>query len=276
MPALVTLLTDFGTRDGYVAAMKGVMLTQNAALRFVDITHDIAPQDVMEAAFVLRQAWPHFPAGTVHLTVVDPGVGTERHPVAARFGDQFVVGPDNGLFPLAFAPTMFGAEGEALARPDEAVALDASVWRTPTPSRTFHGRDIFAPAAALLASGAALADLGTPLDALRPLHWLQPQADAHGIQGWVLHLDHFGNALTNIPRAVVDAHADGRSVKGYVGSAILRGLQPTYGAVAEGEPLMLYGSDDLLEISVRGGSAASLFSLRKGLPVRLVFTDRIG
>ncbi|MEL6444331.1 MAG: SAM-dependent chlorinase/fluorinase [Bacteroidota bacterium] len=268
---LITLLTDFGSQDGYVAAMKGVVLARAPGARLVDVSHEVAPQDVMAAAFVLRQAWPHFPPGTVHLVVVDPGVGTERRAVAARFGDHLVVGPDNGLFPLAFAPSIVG--DVASAQPDEAVVLDdPKMWRTAEPSRTFHGRDLFAPAAAALASGAPLADLGSPLDALRPMHWLQPQADAHGIQGWVLHLDRFGNAITNIPRALVEAHADGRAVKGYVGSTILRGIQPTYGAVAEGDPLLLYGSDGLLEVGVRGGSAASLLSLRQGMRLQLVFS----
>ncbi|MEM6785576.1 MAG: SAM-dependent chlorinase/fluorinase [Bacteroidota bacterium] len=271
MPASLTLLTDFGSQDGYVAAMKGVLLARAPGAVLVDVSHEVPPQDVMAAAFVLRQAWPHFPAGTVHLAVVDPGVGTERHAIAARFGDHLVVGPDNGLFPLAFAPAIVG--DVASAQPDEAVVLDdPSIWRTPTPSQTFHGRDVFAPAAAALAQGAPLAELGRPLDALRPLHWLQPQADAHGIQGWVLHLDRFGNALTNIPRALVEAHADGRAVKGYVGSTILQGIQSTYGAVAEGDPLLLYGSDDLLEVGVRGGSAASLLSLCKGMRVHLVYS----
>ncbi|MEL7363429.1 MAG: SAM-dependent chlorinase/fluorinase, partial [Bacteroidota bacterium] len=119
MPAPITLLTDFGSQDGYVAAMKGVLLTRAPGAPVVDVSHEVAPQDVMEAAFVLRQAWPHFPAGTVHLAVVDPGVGTARHAVAARFGDHLAVGPDNGLFPLAFAPAIVG--DVASAQPDEAV-----------------------------------------------------------------------------------------------------------------------------------------------------------
>ncbi|PSQ78003.1 MAG: hypothetical protein BRD44_00115 [Bacteroidetes bacterium QS_7_67_15] len=262
MPRPLTLTTDFGTQDAYVAAMKGVILQRCPEARLVDVTHEIAPQDVMEAAFVLRQAVPFFPPETVHLVVVDPGVGTERRPVALRAGDRFFVGPDNGLFSLVLGDDA----------PDAAVALDApDCWRTPDPSTTFHGRDIFAPAAAHLAAGRSLADLGSPVDALEPLRWALPITDEQGIQGWTVHVDRFGNCITNIPLALFEKHRDGRAFKCYAGSTILNGLAATYGAVAEGEPLLLFGSSGFLEVAVSNGNAAKLLGIQQGDSIDIVF-----
>jgi len=267
LPA-VTLTTDFGLKDAYVAAMKGAMLAVEPGLRLVDVTHEVTPQDVMEAAFVLRQVVPYFPAGTIHLAVVDPGVGTARRALAARFatpeGLHTFVGPDNGLLALL----LDGAEPEA------AVSLDdPTFWRTSDPAPTFHGRDVFGPAAAHLAAGRRLDEVGSPIDAIERLHWALPLADEEGVRGWVVHVDRYGNAVTNIPRVLLEGLRGGRGLKVYTGAAILEGLRPTYGAVAHGEPLALYGSSGYLEIGVRGGDAAALLSIRKGSPVSLVFTD---
>ncbi len=259
---LLTLTTDFGLDDAYVAAMKGVALSVNPNLRLVDVTHGIAAQDVMEAAFVLREAIPYFPPETVHLVVVDPGVGTERRALALRIGDQYFVGPDNGLFSL-----LPGA-------PDEAVVLDnPDVWRSPTPSATFHGRDIFAPAAAHLASGRALTNLGSPAADIQRLHWVQPLADEQGLRGWVVHIDRFGNAITNVPADLLDAHRAGRSVKCYVGSTALDAVHTTYADVEPGEPVALVGSSGMLEVGVNGGDAARLLSIQKGIVVHVVFSE---
>lgn len=271
---LITLTTDFGTRDAYVAAMKGTMLDICPEARFVDITHEISPQDVMEAAFVLRQAVPYFPSDAVHLVVVDPGVGTERRPVAVRHGAHHYVGPDNGVFPLVLDTST----------PTRSVVLDRkSIWRTTTPSTTFHGRDIFAPAAAHVAAGRALSEVGSPIDELKPLRWAEPLADEEGLQGWVVHIDHFGNCITNISRKALmrstpegardgDTPAD-IAFKCFVGGESFTEIHPTYGDVAEGEPLLLFGSSDFLEVSVNAGNAAELLDIRKGASVNLVFND---
>lgn len=263
-PALITLTTDFGTQDGYVAAMKGVMLSATPALRFVDLTHDVAPQDVMEAAFLLKTAAWEFPPGTVHLVVVDPGVGTDRRPVAIRAGGHYFVGPDNGLFSLLL-------DGDPI---DAGVTLDpAQVSPDERLSTTFHGRDLFAPAAARIAAGGALRDLGPALDELKALHWALPIPDAEGIRGWVVHIDHFGNCITNIPRSLLEERRDGRGVACYVGTGVVRGLQQTYGNVEKGEPLLVVGSSDVLEIAVNSGNAATMLNIRKGAPVNLVFKE---
>lgn len=265
MPVL-TLTTDFGLSDAYVAAMKGVILSIAPDIRMVDVSHEIPAQDVMGAAFVLRGAVPYFPGGTVHLAVVDPGVGSERRPIAARIGGHLFVGPDNGLFSLLLSD---GAE------PDAVVVLDRpAFWRTDEPSRTFHGRDIFAPVAAHLAAGRPLDDVGSRAERLKRLHWVRPLADEQGLRGWVVHVDHFGNAVTNIPAALLAAHRDGRAVKCYVGSTILDQVHHAYSDVPEGEPLALVGSSGHLEVSVNGGHAARLLSIQKGSAVNVVFLER--
>lgn len=264
MSRLLTLTTDFGLDDGYVAAMKGVILGIDPAIRMVDVSHGIAPHEVMEAAFVLRQAAPFFPPGTVHLVVVDPGVGTARRAVAARIGGHTFVGPDNGLFSLL-----------SDEEPEAVVELDRpAYWRTPEPSRTFHGRDIFAPVAAHLAAGRALEEVGRRVEGLHRLQWVRPLADEQGVQGWIVHVDRFGNAITNIPEALLAQRGGDRPLRAYVGSTILDGLHGTYADVPEGEPVALVGSSGYLEVGVNGGNAAQLLSLGKGMPVHLVFLDR--
>jgi len=271
---LITITTDFGTEDAYVPAMRGTMLSICPDAQLVDITHEISPQDVMEAAFVLQSAVPYFPGGTVHLVVVDPGVGTDRRAVALRYGDHWFVGADNGLFPLAMDQRA----------PDAAVELDdPSFWRSETPSTTFHGRDIFAPAAAHLAAGTSVHDLGSPVDRLEPLHWAQPTVSAHTVQGRIVHVDHFGNCITNIRRSTLARALDRDtgppfpdafpSMRAYVGAQTVGRLEKTYGTVPEGDPLLLFGSTDLLEIGVNSGSAADLLSLQKGDSVKVVLDD---
>ena len=272
---MITLTTDFGTPDAYVPAMKGTMLSIAPDTRLVDITHHISPQDIMETAFVLQGAVPYFPDGTVHLVVVDPGVGSDRRAIALRHNNQWFVGPDNGVFSL-----LLNQES-----PDEIVVLDnPEAWRTPEPSSTFHGRDIFAPAAAHLAAGASLREVGSPVNSMSSLRWALPMVVQHTVEGWVVHIDRFGNCITNIRRDTIaeafpnigtdqladpDPHVS-FPLKCYVGSTILDALHPTYAAVAEGDPLMLFGSSGFLEIAVNSGHAAQLLNIRKSDSVKLL------
>ena len=270
-PSIITITTDFGTEDAYVAAMKGTMLSIAPAAQLVDVTHQIAPQDVMESAFVLRSTQPYFPEGTVHLLVVDPGVGTERRAVALRHDGHWYVGPDNGVFPLVL-------DGEP---PEAVVELDdPAAWRTEAPSATFHGRDIFSPAAAHLAAGRSLEAIGSPIESLEPLRWAQPTTDAGTVQGWVVHVDHFGNCITNIRRSTLRDALDLEArpspetlppLKAYAGTTVLEALSSTYGDVAEEEPLLLFGSTGYLEVSVNGGNAAERLDIRKGDSIKLAF-----
>ena len=272
--SIITITTDFGTEDAYVPAMKGAMLSIAPEARLVDVTHAIEPQDILESAFVLKASQPFFPEGTVHLVVVDPGVGTERRAVALRHDGHWFVGPDNGLFPLVMDD----------GPPEAVVELDnPDFWRTPTPSSTFHGRDIFAPAAAHLAAGRALEDLGSPVDELEPLRWARPTSDANMVQGWILHVDHFGNCITNIRWSTIQeafsldsaptSVADLPPVTAYVGNSTLDAVCSTYGDVAEEDPLLLFGSTGFLEVAVNGGSAAERLAIRKGDTIKLTFDE---
>ena len=267
---IVTLTTDFGTQDGYVAAIKGAMLSVAPEVRFVDVTHEVPPQDVMGAAFVMRQAIGHFPEGTIHLGVVDPGTGGSRRPLAARFRppgsdrEHIFVGPDNGLLSLITDDP-----------PVRTVVLDQpNRWRSTRASETFHGRDIFAPVAAHLASGVPLRDVGTPTEEIATLRWALPRADEQGVEGWVVHVDRYGNCITNIPRETVDAHRAGRDVSVYAGSTIIRGMNASYGDVTDTEPVAVFGSSGSLEVGVNRGNASTLLSLYRGTAIRLVFDSQ--
>ena len=245
--------------------MKGVILGIHPEVRLVDISHAIAPQDVMEAAFVLRDAADYYPSGTVHLAVVDPGVGTRRRAVALRCEGHYFVGPDNGLFSLLL--------GERT--PDEIVVLDRSeFWRTAEVSDSFHGRDIFAPVAGHISNGRPLSEMGSSIGSLAPMYWALPIVDDQGVQGWVVHVDHFGNCITNVSRQILEERRSGRPVKCFVGNAILQGISRTYGDLESGEPLMHFNSGDMLEIAVNSGNAAELLGIRKGASVNILFRDQ--
>ncbi|HVZ76793.1 MAG TPA: SAM-dependent chlorinase/fluorinase [Gemmatimonadaceae bacterium] len=244
--ALITLLTDFGTADGYVAEVKGVLLTGARDATLVDITHDVAPQDVDGARLALARYWRRFPEGAIHLAVVDPGVGTPRDALAVESSGRFLIGPDNGvLSPALLAP---GARAIRLPVPAHA-------------SPTFHGRDVFAPAAVQLANGVPLDALGEPVSEPIIRRTPEPHRAADGaLEGMIVTIDRFGNAITNFlgVRGGV-AHVAGREVP----------VRRTYGDVASGQPLALVGSSGLLEIAVRDGSAAHVLQLTRGMPVRM-------
>jgi len=252
---IVTLTTDFGLADGYVGTMKGVILSIAPGAHLVDVSHDIAPQHVRQAAYVLSRAAPYFPRGTVHLAVVDPGVGSARRPLLVQTSDACFVGPDNGLFTFA------------LEQPSaQAYELDRREFWRPGVSATFHGRDIFAPVAAHLANGRLPADLGTPVaDPLRLPELIAVQVKPGHLRGHVIHIDRFGNLITSIPGAWV---TEGGWVCDIAGRRIV-GIQPTYAAAQPGTLLALISSNDTVEIAVRDGSAAALLGVQIGALVDL-------
>lgn len=259
MSRIITLTTDFGLQDHYVSVMKAVMLDIVPDARFIDVSHEIAPQDVMAGAWVVRNAAPHFPANSVHLVVVDPGVGTDRTPVALQIQNQFFVGPDNGIFSLI---------GEDFGY--NAVKLENSAYWRDDHSNTFHGRDIFAPVAAHLANGTPLEELGPPLEKLVTYRWAIPISDKDGIQGWIVHIDRFGNLISNIPSSLIEETIGKSRVKIYVGNSILDEIVPTFGAVPDGEPAAYIGSSDKLEIAINKGNAQQMLSVEKGAQVSIV------
>ncbi|MBI1318057.1 MAG: hypothetical protein GC168_03775 [Candidatus Hydrogenedens sp.] len=253
-PRIVTLTTDFGWRDSYVAAMKGVLYSRCPGISVVDLTHDIGPQRIMEAGLFLSGAVPWFPKGTIHLVIVDPGVGGERHPMAAKVDGQYFVGPDNGF--LSHLLQRFPLE--------RAVALDNPERHLSVVSDTFHGRDIFAPSAAHLACGGKLEELGTELDVLEtlPLKAVAVQDDG-SVQGEIVHIDRFGNCISNIG---TDHFSE--ACKAQVGKHKLA-VARTYAAVQRGKAVALFGSSGWLEIAVREGSAAEKLGIDCGARVTL-------
>ena len=253
---IVTLTTDFGTRDGYVGEMKGVLATRAPGARPMDVTHALPAGDVLAGAWVLERVWSRFPEGTVHLAVVDPGVGSERRAVAVRALGRWLVAPDNGLVTLAAGP----GEVEAVRRLDPGrVALEPL-------SDTFHGRDLFAPAAARLAAGADPSELGPALDPERlvRLELPAPRREDGWLTGTVRHVDRFGNLITDLPVEALpgDPMAE-------IGGYRVRGLSEAFAAVEPGEPVLIRGSGGTLEVCVRGERASEVLGQGRGARVRV-------
>ncbi len=253
-PPLIALLTDFGYRDAYVGVMKGVILSICPDARLVDLCHEVPPQDIAEASRVLIANASYFPEGTIFAAVVDPGVGTARAAVAALSNGRCYLAPDNGL--LGFLDVE-----RAVRIENKAVVLQ------PT-SRTFHGRDVFAPAAAHLARGVKLDFLGPRIGRLRTLDLPEPRTTRAGTAGVVVSVDRFGNLLTNIPAALAPEGASVRLGRRWIG-----GIVTTYASVKPGAVAALVSSSGALEIAVRNGDARSTTGADVGTPV-LVAGDR--
>lgn len=254
----MTLLSDFGTVDGYIGAMKGVILSRAPEARIVDLSHDIPAQDVTAGAWALREAAPYFPSGTVHVAVVDPGVGTVRRPLLIAAAGQWFLGPDNGLLSLAVRER--GGSG--------AWVLDRPERHHQPVSATFHGRDIFASVAGHLAAGAGPSDCGTPVD-----RWLElavPRVERRGdgsLLGCVLHVDRFGNLVTNLEASELTSP---RGLRVRIAGRELGPIRTTFADVAPGEWLAYLGSAGKLEIAVREGSAAAAGRLAAGAAVEVL------
>ncbi|MFA5110083.1 MAG: SAM-dependent chlorinase/fluorinase [Desulfobaccales bacterium] len=256
---LITLLTDFGTRDAYAASLKGVILSLNPAARLVDLTHEVPPQDIRAGAFILAAAAAYFPPGAIHLAVVDPGVGSGRRALAARCRGQYWVGPDNGLFHPVFAKA-----------PDLAiVSLENPAYFRPQVSATFHGRDIFAPVAAHLSLEVDLDRFGPRLTDPVSLGWPEPDFNPEAVRGEIIYVDGFGNLVSNIPAADLAVWLEGRSVSLRLGSLSLQGLARTYADAAPGKFLALAGSHGLVEIACALDHAARRLKAGVGLPVEI-------
>ena len=268
MASIITLTTDFGLADAYVGVMKGVVLGIDREAVIVDLTHHVPPGDVLHGAYVLSTAFSFFPEGTVHVAVVDPGVGTERRGLAVEHLGHVFVGPDNGLFSLVLSPPSRAGSEEGgtfeggLPPGARAFELADPGFHLPEVSATFHGRDVFAPVAAHLSTGVALDRLGPAVTSVRYLSLATPEGLAGGtVRGAVIHIDAFGNAITNLrPKDLPD---DALAVE--IAGRTIAGLSATY---AEGPDLLaLVGSSGLLEIAVRGGSAAASLGLKRGQTV---------
>jgi S-adenosyl-L-methionine hydrolase (adenosine-forming) len=255
---IITLLTDFGSQDYFVGAVKGVILSINPVVRIVDITHEIPPQDIHAAAFNLLAVYPSFPATTVHLAVVDPGVGSARRPIIVECAGQFFVGPDNGLFSWI-------CEREGNWRAFH--LTNENFFRCPV-STTFHGRDIFAPVAAAVASGVAPAEFGREIDDLVQLGSLSPRTTDEGtIEATIIYIDRFGNCVTNL----TSDHLAGKQilvVKGHEIKSFRKFFAEQSGE--DSELFCVIGSAGFLEIAAQNSSAAEILNIRRGQSLRLV------
>ena len=259
---VITLTTDFGIRDGFVGIMKGVIYGIAPQAKIVDISHSIAPQNVQEGTFTLWRAAAFFPANTVHVYVVDPGVGTQRRPLAARLGDRYFVGPDNGML------TPFIAEAERNKTAIEFIHLNNPKYWLPNVSRTFHGRDIFAPVAAHLANGVSLSELGTPFHDPVRLELPHPEKTE---AGWVAHItviDVFGNLTTDLPVSMLQGQTD---ILFRLRGAQVAGITKSYGHKQPGDLVAVVDSADYLEIAVVNGSAAQQLDAKVGDAVEVVY-----
>jgi S-adenosylmethionine hydrolase len=261
MRPVVALLTDFGVRDHYAGTMKGVILGICPEATLVDISHDVPPHDLRTASLELAASYKYFPAGTVFLVVVDPGVGSSRRPIAAEAGDFRFVAPDNGVLTAVFK--------DLAAR--RVVELTERRYSRPTVSRTFEGRDRFAPAAAWLAKGVEVRALGRPLTDYILLAIPDPEVGTERIAGAVLRVDRFGNLITNIDRRSFDRLARlGGRLHIRVGEADVAQLVTTYAEVPAGQVAGLFGSSDHLELAANSASAAAL--LGAGLDAVVIVT----
>jgi hypothetical protein len=262
-PPVIALLSDMGLSDWYVGTMKGVALSICPAAHLVDLCHDIRKQNVQEAAFVLRNCYRYFPRGAVFLCVVDPSVGSERHGLVARSEDYYFVAPDNGLL----APVSLEATGW------EARVIENPEVRLSKPSQTFHGRDIFAPAAAHLARGAAFEHFGPPLDRPVQLRSIERiRLSGNSLTGQVTYIDSYGNLITNLTRDMLPEGVDPRRFRLKLKERTMQGISPHYAAVPVNHPLMYWGSSGLLEIGINYGSAAHKWSVQIGECFELEWT----
>lgn len=252
---IITLLTDFGTHDPFVGTMKGVILSICPKAELVDLTHEVPPQAVTTGAFLLKSAISYFSKGTIHLAVVDPGVGSTRKPIVVKSQGQYFVGPDNGLFPAAL-------KGQGI---DAIIELTEKKYQLKNPSSTFHGRDIFAPAAAYLAKGIPLNKLGKKLSNLIWREIPKPFKAASGWTGEVLWVDRFGNLITNFEKSHLS-----KPFRLRIGKTVVLNLATHYAEAKKGSVIALLGSSGNLEISVNGGNASQKLGIGIGASVVLV------
>lgn len=261
-PSLIVMTSDFSDRDIYVGVMKGVIAQINTQLRVIDLTHQIPPQNLAAARFCLMSAYPYFPVGTVHLAVVDPGVGSRRRAIAVELSQGFLVGPDNGIF------------AGVLTQSSAITVIELNnpqYWRTPEPSNTFHGRDILAPVAAHLASGVPITELGTQIapETLVQLNIQDCKPTNTGVTGCIQYIDHFGNLVSNIPGKYIQdtswcVQTAGLTIPGCA----------TYSDVNVGEILALIGSHGWVEIAINSGNAHSQLQINWQDAIQVLFLQK--
>ena len=264
--SIISLLTDFGTDDEYVGTMKGVILSINPSAKIIDITHNLEPQDIVQAAYLIQSCHAYFPKGTVHIVVVDPGVGSSRSIIALKTATYFFIAPDNGVLTLVM-------ESDNI---DSIVCVNNSNFFLEPVSHTFHGRDIFAPVGAHLSKGVEITKLGTPVDKEDVIHLNIPEpsmANAAELIGTIVSIDRFGNLITNIDEHRLEKFFNGNPGAGTVvkiGKSHIRGLSKSYASAGLKEPLAIISSRGCLEIALNHGNARNHFRAQKGDPVSVI------
>jgi len=262
---IITLLTDFGLEDPYVGIMKGIVLSLNPKASLVDLTHQIAPGNIDQAAQVIEESFSFFPPSTIHVAVVDPGVGTDRRPILVKSRNQYFVGPDNGLFwPI------INADPQVLV-----IHLTTTKFFLPRISRTFHGRDIFAPVAAHLSLGIDPLTMGELMQNPISLPDTKPYRNGDTLFGRAVRIDHFGNVVTNIHREELTRFVGNRRALIRVEKEIIEGILKTYGERPKGTLMALFGSNDHLEIAVNSGRADRFLNIDGHQSLPVVAVDRI-
>ena len=263
--SVITLLSDFGTADEYAGVMKGVILSICPSVSIVDITHQVDPQDIPQAAYLIPASYRFFPQGTVHLIVVDPGVGSQRDILAVNYRGHVFIAPDNGVLTLL----MNREKSDTIVR-----VHNAQYFLKPV-SASFHGRDIFAPVGAHIANGTELEELGTKID-IKDIVLLEDLncrlSETGELVGKIISIDHFGNLVTNISQATLERFKDDARLKEVVirlGRSRIQGVSKSYDSVKTGSPVAIFGSRNLLEISLNQGDARTYFKARIGQTVRL-------
>jgi len=267
----IGILTDFGLSDPYVGIMKGVILSINPSANIVDICHLIKPQDIIGGAFTLRTSFAYFPQGTIFIAVVDPGVGTERAALLVETDRGTFIGPDNGLLSWSLSDSDADDAGIPLAKVKRIIKLTNSRFWLPVVSHTFHGRDVFAPVAAHYSLGIPASEFGEETDHLKTIPWPKPVQDKDGrLIGEVVHIDHFGNVITNIPAASLGKSTSQLQIE--IAGHLINGISTSYSGT---ELLAIAGSAGYIEISLPNGNAAAELDIIRGTAVRVSFsTDK--
>jgi hypothetical protein len=257
---IIALLTDFGVQDNFVGVMKGVMLTINPGVQLIDITHEVKPQNIRRAAFLLWGSYSFFPKGTIFLVVVDPGVGSKRSPLAIKTKNYYFVGPDNGVLSLA-------AEADTI---EKGVSLENKHYFLKNISSTFHGRDIFAPSAAYLSRGVPISSLGKDKRKIKKIFFPQPQKRNGRLIGELIYVDRFGNLITNIKKKVLYDFLNGRKFIATIKRKKIKRIYSFYACAEENEPFFVEGSFGFLEVSFKNGNAQSFFSVKDTENVKII------
>lgn len=260
--AIITLITDFGLADGYPGIMKGVIYSISPSARIADITHLISPQNIREGAVALFRSYRYFPPGSIHVAVIDPGVGTNRRPIALQLGNHYFVGPDNGLFSLVVQ--------EAVSNRIDChyVVLNNEKYWLPSPSNVFHGRDIFAPVAAHLSLGVSLDQFGDTTNDLIRMDFPKPTRTENCMEGEVITIDHFGNLSTNILDMDLQ---DTQNIQVVIAGHMIQGLVRTFGEGQTGRLAAMIGTDHELMISIINGNAQEKLDVAAGEKIQVIF-----